>query len=246
MVERRLAWLAAIVTIWGAAIFYNLISLQIVHHGEYAAQARRRQEVSEEIAAPRGAILDRTGQPLALSIPAKSVSINPLQVDIENAAALLSRVLHLDREELQTRMKAYAAAHRGFMWVKRRIEPAELQTIRNLPVDYISVENESRRHYPNGDPRRARARLGGLGGKGQLRHRAGDGAGPARNAGQDARPDRREAPRHRIATGGGGAPGHAAHPHHRRPRAERSRARARPGRGKTQSHQRQRGGDESV
>ena len=46
MVERRLAWLAGIVLVWGAAIFFNLISLQIVHHREYAKLATERQVVA--------------------------------------------------------------------------------------------------------------------------------------------------------------------------------------------------------
>ena len=40
MVERRLTCLAVIVLLWGAAILYNLISLQVVHHREYAGKAR--------------------------------------------------------------------------------------------------------------------------------------------------------------------------------------------------------------
>jgi len=43
MVERRLIWLAGIVLFWGAAIFYKLVSLQVVHHRQYAAMARARQ-----------------------------------------------------------------------------------------------------------------------------------------------------------------------------------------------------------
>jgi cell division protein FtsI/penicillin-binding protein 2 len=47
MVERRLTILAAIVLLWGAAILKNLISLQVVHHREYAVRARSIQEVVE-------------------------------------------------------------------------------------------------------------------------------------------------------------------------------------------------------
>jgi cell division protein FtsI/penicillin-binding protein 2 len=60
MVDRRLAWLAGIVLIWGAAILFNLISLQIVHHREYAKLATERQVVAVEIPAPRGTISTAT------------------------------------------------------------------------------------------------------------------------------------------------------------------------------------------
>ena len=61
MVERRLTWLAVIVLLWGGAIFYKLISLQVIHHREYVRMARARQEVVVEIPAPRGTIFDRNG-----------------------------------------------------------------------------------------------------------------------------------------------------------------------------------------
>jgi len=49
MAERRLAWLARIVIVWGAAIFLKLVSLEVVHHQEYARKARERQELVIDI-----------------------------------------------------------------------------------------------------------------------------------------------------------------------------------------------------
>src|ERR1039457_3035623 len=97
MVHRRLAWLAGLVLLWVAAIFFKIVSLQVVHHREYASLARARQEVVNETPAPRGTIFDRMGQPLAMSVPGKSVYINPLKVDIGSASALVSRVLRPGR-----------------------------------------------------------------------------------------------------------------------------------------------------
>src|SRR5579871_1933562 len=98
MVERRLTWLAGAVLLWGAAIFLKLVLLEVVHHAEYARMARSRQEVPIELAAPRGAIFDRTGQTLAISVPTASVYLNPLKVpDLEMASDLLARALHMDR-----------------------------------------------------------------------------------------------------------------------------------------------------
>src|SRR5437870_4040735 len=72
MVQRRLTWLAAIVLLWGAAIFLRLVSLQVFHHREYARMARARQELVIEIPAPRGTIFDRWGQALAMSVQTES------------------------------------------------------------------------------------------------------------------------------------------------------------------------------
>ena len=104
MVERRLTCLAVIVLLWGAAILKNLISLQVIHHREYAGKARAIQEVVVDIPAPRGTIFDRDGQPLAMSLASQSVTINPQKVDVGVAADLLGIVLHLDRADLYNKI----------------------------------------------------------------------------------------------------------------------------------------------
>ena len=122
MVERRLTCLAVIVLLWGAAILKNLISLQIVHHREYAVRARSIQEVVVEIPAPRGTIFDRDGRPLAMSLASRSVFINPMKVDVGVASDLLGYLLHLDRAELYLKIKQAADAHRGYLIIKRQAQ----------------------------------------------------------------------------------------------------------------------------
>ena len=151
MVERRLTWLAGIVLLWGALIFYNLVSLQVFHHSEFVRKARARQEQVIEIPAPRGVVLDRTGQPLAMSVPTDSVSVNPLSVpNIKVDSELLARELHLDPAELCARMQQAFDNRRGFLWVKRNISAQEAEDLRNLHLDWIRLESGSQRHYPKG------------------------------------------------------------------------------------------------
>ena len=149
--ERRLTILAAAILIWGGAILAKLVSIQVVHHAQYAQMAHDRQELVIEIPAPRGSIFDRNGQPLAMSVPAESVHVNPLKVpDLGLASEILGLVLHLDRVDLYGRMRAAYENHRGFLWVKRQITPEEAQNLRNLDLDWIEFESESQRHYPKG------------------------------------------------------------------------------------------------
>ena len=151
MAERRLTWLARIVLLWGAAIFLKLVSLQVVHHQEYAKKARARQELVVDIAAPRGSIYDRTGHALAMSVPLESVYINPKNIpDVDVASGLLAFALNLDREELRSQIQAARDNRKGFLWVKRRIDFDEARRIRDLPREWIGVQKESQRHYPDG------------------------------------------------------------------------------------------------
>ncbi len=151
MVERRLTWLAGIVLLWGAAIFLQLVSLQVIHHQHYLDLAKARQEVVIWIPAPRGNILDRNGAPLAMSVPSESVYVNPLKVpDLDVASNILARVLHMDRVDLYGKMILARDHHRGFFPVKRKIEPVEGQLLRDLRLEWVDIRTESQRHYPKG------------------------------------------------------------------------------------------------
>jgi cell division protein FtsI (penicillin-binding protein 3) len=149
--SRRLTWLAAGALLWAGLIFAKLISLQVIHHKEYARLARQQQELRVRIPAPRGPIFDRTGQALAMSIPTESVFVNPLRVpDMGVASEILARILDLDAGELRNRMRSAYDHQRGFLVVKRKISSAEAEQLRSLHLEWIAFQTESQRHYPNG------------------------------------------------------------------------------------------------
>jgi cell division protein FtsI (penicillin-binding protein 3) len=151
MIDRRLTILAAIFLLWGAAISAKLISLEVIHHDQYRRMARSRQELDLAIPGPRGTIYDRHGHPLAMSVPTESVYVNPLKVpDLGVASEILALVLHLDREELYGKMMWASENHRGFLWVKRKITFEESQSLRHMRLEWIGIQSESQRHYPNG------------------------------------------------------------------------------------------------
>ena len=151
MVERRLLWLAGIILIWGAVIFGKLFALQVVHHREYVKEARARQEEVLQLHAQRGAILDRNGHPLAMSVPAESVSVDPVKLpSLEFDSDLLAHQLRLEPAELRGRIEKADASHRQFLWVKRGITPQEADDIRNLKLDWTHLDDGSQRHYPDG------------------------------------------------------------------------------------------------
>jgi cell division protein FtsI (penicillin-binding protein 3) len=151
MVDRRLAWPAAAVPIWGGFILYKLVALQVVHHREYLKQARDRQEQVVKLQAQRGAILDRAGRPLAMSVPTESVSVDPRKLpSIDVAANLLALDLHLDVGDLRRRIEDDRLKHRGFLIVKRDITAQEAEDLRSFNYDWIHIDSGSQRHYPNG------------------------------------------------------------------------------------------------
>ena len=124
----RLTCLAAFLLLWALAIAGRLFSLQVVQHARYAALARSQQEHEIDIPAPRGTILDRNGQPLAISVPTDSVSVNPQQIaDLKLATEVLGNTLNLDQRVLYRRLEwarhnhRYNAGHGlGFVHMDKR------------------------------------------------------------------------------------------------------------------------------
>jgi cell division protein FtsI (penicillin-binding protein 3) len=143
--------LVRIILVWAAIVLLRLFHLQVVSHAEYKELAQRQQERVVEVRAQRGSIFDRSGQPLAMSLPLDSVCVNPQRVpDLNVAADILSRVLELDRLEFLTKLAAYKRAGRGFMWVKRKIRPDESKRIRSYGLEWVEFRTESHRIYPKG------------------------------------------------------------------------------------------------
>jgi len=136
--------------IWAVLIVARLIQLQVFQHPKFAEMAREQQQRVEEIKAPRGAILDRYGQRLAMSLPAESVVVDPLRVpDLTIAADVLSKVLNLDARDLLVSLKTAVDDRRGFLWVKRKITRQEAKRLRDLNLEWIEFRTESQRYYPN-------------------------------------------------------------------------------------------------
>ncbi len=147
----RLAWLAGGVLAWGGVILGRLVHLQLFKHREFRKLAEQQQRKLIEIPAPRGTIYDQTGQPLAMSVPMRSVFVSPLRVpDLSVAADILAPILKLDRAQLYERMRSALRNRRGFLWVARKIEPEKYERLRSLSLDWIEFQTESQRHYPKG------------------------------------------------------------------------------------------------
>ncbi len=150
---RRVQILARFAFGCAALILARLIQLQIVDHYEYARLALLQYQRRVQVEAPRGAILDRNGRRLALSLPVESVCVNPLRIrDVELAADILSGILAgIDRQELIEKIKRKKAGEqpRGFLWVKRKVSAEEARNLRGLGLGWIEFRPDSKRVYPN-------------------------------------------------------------------------------------------------
>jgi cell division protein FtsI (penicillin-binding protein 3) len=149
---RRLKWLLVILLVWVGVIFARLFSLQVLQHDDLLRLAQQQQQKMITIPALRGAILDRTGQPLAKTLPAESILVNPLKIpDPGVAADLLSRLLGLDRAKVYDQIATAKRRGGGFLWIKRKADQDEAERVRSLKLDWVEFRPEMRRYYPHGE-----------------------------------------------------------------------------------------------
>jgi cell division protein FtsI (penicillin-binding protein 3) len=149
--SKRLRNLARFALFWALLIFCRLFYLQILTHDEYVRIAASQQQRVIDIPAPRGTIFDREGRPLAMSLPVKSVHLNPLLLrDVPVAVEVLSRVLNLDPEKFRKNIDNAIASNSGFLWVKRRVSAEEAERVTSLKLAGVEFREETSRKYPKG------------------------------------------------------------------------------------------------
>jgi cell division protein FtsI (penicillin-binding protein 3) len=147
---RRLHVLLWALVGWGGLIFARLVWLQVIHHDDLLKQAQLQQQKMHEIPALRGAIFDRSGQPLAKSIPAESVCVNPQKIrDAQVAAEILARSLDLNRDAVYQKIQTAMLRGSGFLWIKRKIASEEAERLRSLKLDWVQFLPEMERLYPH-------------------------------------------------------------------------------------------------
>jgi len=145
-----MALAAALFSMAGLALIVRAVDLQFLEQDFFQRQGDARQIRVVEIAAHRGSITDRRGEPLAVSSPVDSVWVNPSELrqvpaEIPRLAAAVSR----DPEWL---MRAVSAdPDREFMYLRRHLSPDEARKITGLGIPGVYTQREYRRFYPAGE-----------------------------------------------------------------------------------------------
>jgi cell division protein FtsI (penicillin-binding protein 3) len=148
---KRLLWLLRALILWVLVIFGRLVWLQVLHHDDLLKQAQSQQQKVVPIQAQRGSILDRSGQPMAKSLPAESVLVNPKRIkDAAVAANLLAPILGLDPRQLAEKIRTASRRELGFLWVKRKVTAGEADRVRSYHLEFVEFRPETRRFYPHG------------------------------------------------------------------------------------------------
>jgi cell division protein FtsI (penicillin-binding protein 3) len=146
----RLMCLFGVLTVAAAGLVARAVDLQLVHNDFLVGQGDQRYIREVETVAHRGMILDRNGEPLAVSTPVDSVSVNPhVLASVNDQWPLLAKALNKDRQDVARRIAG--SQDRSFIYLARHMKPVDAQAVRKLGMPGVSVQREYRRYYPSGE-----------------------------------------------------------------------------------------------
>jgi len=139
-----------LVLLGAVGLVARAIELQLVDHGFLAKQGDDRSMRVVKIAAHRGAITDRNGEPLGVSTPVDSVWVNPQELN-ENIDELpkLAKALKEDEQTLARRITSNL--DREFLYLVRHMPPEQAAHIKALGIPGVYLLREYRRYYPAGE-----------------------------------------------------------------------------------------------
>jgi cell division protein FtsI (penicillin-binding protein 3) len=125
------------------------VFLQVVNAGYLQEQGNARHLRVVEDSSHRGMILDRNGEPLAISTPVDSLWANPEELSGAHAQwPALAKLLGLPVREIGQLVRRNKG--REFMYLKRHVAPEMAQQVLALGVPGVAVQREYRRFYPAG------------------------------------------------------------------------------------------------
>ena len=136
-----------------ALLVWRILSLQILDlergYTFLQNQGEMRSVRMAEIPAYRGVILDRRGEPLAVSTPVVSIYANPQLLKTSDRLGELAEALDMELSLLQNKLARYD--NKQFMYLLRHQVPDHAREILDKRIKGVFGEREYRRFYPAGE-----------------------------------------------------------------------------------------------
>jgi cell division protein FtsI/penicillin-binding protein 2 len=148
---RRQLCIALLFILWMAAIIWRLAYLQVTRHADYRVRAEAQRQETITVSPLRGAIVDRRGLELAISVDTDSLFAYARQVkDPEKVARVLSPLVGENKDALLKKLTGEA----NFVWLKRKLDFNTAQSvtreIERHKLEGVHLIKEAQRSYPNG------------------------------------------------------------------------------------------------
>ncbi|MBT8421132.1 MAG: penicillin-binding protein 2 [Gammaproteobacteria bacterium] len=165
-------WLVLFVlTVFVAALVWRVGDLQLRHKTFLQMEGQARYLRVVKSPAHRGMILDRNGEPLAVSTPVESVWINPqvlaktlmpktptdesTKIDEQAVAEHIAKWKTFGKlfgwEKADLERVATEYPNKQFLYVKRHVDPSVSAQVEALDIEGVHLAREYRRYYPIGE-----------------------------------------------------------------------------------------------
>jgi len=146
--RRRCIATGVVFVLAAAALLWRLVSLQVLEPDRYLEHGEAQRIRSISLPAARGAILDRNGVDLALSVPLQTIAADPRQVeDPIRAARALAQIVDTDVAVLEERL----ASGKAFVYIDRQVQEEVARTVLDLELLGIYTIQERARLRPGND-----------------------------------------------------------------------------------------------
>lgn len=154
-VSRRGICFLVLILILFVVLGWRLYEIQYVHYEEFSGSAEGYINSNISWTPRRGKIIDSKGRDFAISIKTPSCAFDPKVADMRGVDRLdvveqVAKVLELTPAEMD---KAYTGAMKEnsrFVWIKRRLDPEQIQKVKDLRLPGIVFPVEYTRRYPQG------------------------------------------------------------------------------------------------
>lgn len=133
-----------------SALLLRAVYLQVWHADYLKSQGSSRYLRVVQDPPQRGMILDRNGEPLAVSTPVESIWAQPkILLEAKNKWPQLSRKIGMKVSQLAQLVNANK--HREFIYLKRQVSPEFARSVMALDIPGVALQREYRRYYPAGE-----------------------------------------------------------------------------------------------
>jgi cell division protein FtsI (penicillin-binding protein 3) len=146
----RFWFIGALLTLCGIALLGRAVYLQVLNQAFLERQGDARILRDVKLSANRGMVLDRNGEPLAVSTPVDTVWADPSKLGAypQDFAKLASA---LDRDQSWLARRVTSNPDNEFVYLVRHMRPVDAAKVKAMGIPGVDTLREYRRYYPHGE-----------------------------------------------------------------------------------------------
>ena len=152
----RRAFVLGVFLLLALTLVGRAFQLQVLDRSFYQKQGDVRQIRTLPLAAHRGMLLDRNGEPLAVSSPIDSIWADPRELSKhDDKIDLLSYAIEMDPKRLRDMVARGLENKREFIYLRRHVHPRTAKALQAIKdrgqIKGVNIQREYGRYYPSGE-----------------------------------------------------------------------------------------------